>query len=58
MVWNDVRLMWDEAEFGGIEVIRIDASHLCSPDVILYNRQRETEEKTVLISNFKGTSIN
>jgi hypothetical protein len=38
MVWYDTRLMWDKEQFGGIEVIRFDASHLWTPDMILYNR--------------------
>lgn len=35
--WKDSRLTWDPKEFGGVEVIRLDADEVWKPDVTLYN---------------------
>lgn len=36
-VWQDYRLMWDPAEFGGVEKIPVLNSRLWKPDLVLYN---------------------
>jgi len=35
--WEDSRLKWDPTEYGGAEIIRIDAGEVWTPDVTLYN---------------------
>ena len=42
-VWNDTRLAYDPAKFGGIKVIRVNPSFLWTPDIILYNREAPLE---------------
>merc|ERR1712183_835999 len=37
LVWNDYRLQWNEDDYGGVSVIRVDPSHIWLPDVELYN---------------------
>lgn len=35
--WMDVHLRWNASDFGGISVIRLPASHIWKPDIVLYN---------------------
>jgi len=37
LVWNDFRLTWNETEFGGVNVIRINSKRLWLPDIEVYN---------------------
>jgi len=37
MVWNDYRLQWDEANFGGANVLRVYPGDMWLPDIELYN---------------------
>jgi len=36
-MWEDSRLKWSPEEYGGAEVIRLDANEIWKPDVTLYN---------------------
>jgi len=35
--WADPRLKWDPKDYGGVELIRLDAEDVWKPDVTLYN---------------------
>jgi len=37
LVWNDYRLQWNESDFGGVNVIRVDPNLLWLPDIEVYN---------------------
>ncbi|PAA67275.1 hypothetical protein BOX15_Mlig000461g1 [Macrostomum lignano] len=37
MMWNDYQLRWDPADFGGIQVIRLNPDKIWRPDIVLYN---------------------
>lgn len=36
-IWEDSRLKWEPSEYGGAELIRLEASEVWKPDVTLYN---------------------
>jgi hypothetical protein len=36
--WNDEVLNWNPADYGGIEEINVDSSHVWVPRLLLYNR--------------------
>ncbi|KAH9508742.1 Neuronal acetylcholine receptor subunit alpha-6 [Bulinus truncatus] len=36
-MWNDPRLKWNVSEFGGVRNVRLPASKLWVPDLVLYN---------------------
>ncbi|CAL1292369.1 unnamed protein product [Larinioides sclopetarius] len=36
--WNDVHLRWNASDFGGVTTVRIPASQIWRPDVILRNK--------------------
>ena len=38
MKWNDSFLLWNPADFEGIEDIRVPWKDIWTPDVVLYNR--------------------
>ncbi|KAJ8304467.1 hypothetical protein KUTeg_018050 [Tegillarca granosa] len=37
MTWIDANLVWDPKEFGGIEAIRVPATQIWKPDILMYN---------------------
>lgn len=37
LVWDDYRLQWDEADFGGASVFRINPKKIWLPDIEVYN---------------------
>jgi len=37
MRWNDYRLVWDPATFGGVDVIRVPGHQIWTPDIEVYN---------------------
>uniref|UniRef100_A0A8C2F7D1 Cholinergic receptor, nicotinic, beta 4 (neuronal) n=1 Tax=Cyprinus carpio TaxID=7962 RepID=A0A8C2F7D1_CYPCA len=45
--WNDYRLLWDPAEYEGIDKLRIPSRHIWLPDIVLYNNADGTYEVTV-----------
>ena len=36
-VWNDYQLIWDEADYGGIGVLRLPPDKVWKPDIVLFN---------------------
>lgn len=36
--WNDQVLRWDPDQFGGVTHIRLPASEIWTPDIVLYNK--------------------
>ncbi|XP_014203406.1 acetylcholine receptor subunit beta-like 1 [Copidosoma floridanum] len=36
-VWTDYQLQWDEADYGGISVLRLPPDKVWKPDVVLFN---------------------
>jgi len=37
-LWQDYQLRWEPSEFGGITVIRVMASKVWKPDIVLFNK--------------------
>jgi hypothetical protein len=37
-VWNDYQLQWDEADYGGIGVLRLPPDKVWKPDIVLFNK--------------------
>ncbi|XP_073983117.1 nicotinic acetylcholine receptor beta1 [Rhodnius prolixus] len=37
LVWNDYQLRWDEADYGGIGVLRLPPDKVWKPDIVLFN---------------------
>ncbi|CAG0921010.1 unnamed protein product [Notodromas monacha] len=37
VVWNDYQLRWDEADYGGIGVLRLPPDKVWKPDIVLFN---------------------
>lgn len=38
LVWNDYQLQWDEADYGGIGVLRLPPDKVWKPDIVLFNK--------------------
>ncbi len=38
LVWNDDQLQWDEADYGGISVLRLPPDKVWKPDIVLFNK--------------------
>lgn len=41
-VWNDYQLQWDEADYGGIGVLRLPPDKVWKPDIVLFNKSVST----------------
>jgi nicotinic acetylcholine receptor len=37
-VWSDYQLQWDEADYGGIGVLRLPPDKVWKPDIVLFNK--------------------
>ncbi|KAG8199964.1 hypothetical protein JTE90_006209 [Oedothorax gibbosus] len=37
LVWSDYQLRWDEADYGGINVLRLPPDKVWKPDIVLFN---------------------
>lgn len=37
-VWMDYQLQWDEADYGGIGVLRLPPDKVWKPDIVLFNK--------------------
>merc|ERR1719412_1688871 len=37
LVWKDYQLQWDEADYGGISVLRLPPDKVWKPDIVLFN---------------------
>lgn len=35
--WKDVLLAWNPEQFGGVDEVRVPASKIWTPDIVLYN---------------------
>ncbi|CAK9293207.1 unnamed protein product [Gordionus sp. m RMFG-2023] len=44
--WNDVNLKWNESEYGNIKDIRVAASKVWRPDILMYNSADERFDGT------------
>jgi len=40
MVWNDYRMQWNENDFGGVKVLRINPGDIWVPDIEVYNTKK------------------
>jgi nicotinic acetylcholine receptor, invertebrate len=38
LVWSDYQLQWDEADYGGIGVLRLPPDKVWKPDIVLFNK--------------------
>jgi hypothetical protein len=38
LVWTDYQLRWDEADYGGIGVLRLPPDKVWKPDIVLFNK--------------------
>ena len=36
--WQDVNLVWNSSEYGGIQSLRLPAEIIWKPDLLMYNR--------------------
>ncbi|KAM9640609.1 neuronal acetylcholine receptor subunit alpha-3 isoform 3-T3 [Morphnus guianensis] len=36
-IWNDYKLRWNPADYGGAEFIRVPSGQIWKPDIVLYN---------------------
>uniref|UniRef100_A0A4W3HLJ0 Cholinergic receptor nicotinic alpha 3 subunit n=1 Tax=Callorhinchus milii TaxID=7868 RepID=A0A4W3HLJ0_CALMI len=57
-IWDDYKLRWDPAEFGGVESIRVPCGKIWKPDIVLYNNavgDFQVEDKTRALLKFNGT---
>lgn len=45
-VWNDYQLQWDEADYGGIGVLRLPPDKVWKPDIVLFNKSVPTTVPT------------
>ncbi|XP_038640125.1 neuronal acetylcholine receptor subunit alpha-3-like [Scyliorhinus canicula] len=55
--WNDYKLRWDPAEYGGVEIIRVPSERVWKPDIVLYNNavaDFQVDEKTKVLVKFDG----
>ncbi|CAG0886492.1 unnamed protein product [Cyprideis torosa] len=50
-IWNDHGLRWNASDFGNISVIRIPASKVWRPDIILYNNADSQYNSAILSTN-------
>lgn len=37
-IWTDYQLQWDEADYGGIGVLRLPPDKVWKPDIVLFNK--------------------
>jgi len=43
-VWMDYQLQWDEADYGGIGVLRLPPDKVWQPDIVLFNKYEHTKK--------------
>ena len=44
-IWDNELLTWDPKDYDGIQTVRLDASLVWIPDIVLYNRLALTSKK-------------
>uniref|UniRef100_UPI00398F158D neuronal acetylcholine receptor subunit alpha-3-like n=1 Tax=Pristiophorus japonicus TaxID=55135 RepID=UPI00398F158D len=57
-IWNDYKLRWDPAEYGGIKFIRVPSEKIWRPDIVLYNNADgnfQVNAMTKIMLAFDGT---
>ncbi|KAM5173034.1 neuronal acetylcholine receptor subunit alpha-3-like [Mantella aurantiaca] len=56
-LWNDYKLKWEPSQYAGIEFIRIPASKIWRPDIVLYNNAVgifQVDDKVKAILKYTG----
>lgn len=48
-VWNDYQLQWDEADYGGIGVLRLPPDKVWKPDIVLFNKWVKVTPITLML---------
>ncbi|EZA61773.1 Acetylcholine receptor subunit alpha-like protein [Ooceraea biroi] len=51
--WYDYKLRWEPKEYGGVHMLHVPSDHIWRPDIVLYNKKKETIKKDGLVSNRK-----
>lgn len=46
--WDDYQLQWDEADYGGIQILRLPPDKVWRPDIVLFNKYVYTAKREVL----------
>ncbi|KNC27591.1 Acetylcholine receptor subunit beta-like 1 [Lucilia cuprina] len=49
LVWYDYQLQWDEADYGGIGVLRLPPDKVWKPDIVLFNNHARQTVRPVTI---------
>ena len=63
LVWNDYQLQWDEADYGGISVLRLPPDKVWKPDIVLFNKYEHIKNissystKKLFISTIRITNL-
>lgn len=55
--WTDYQLMWDESDYGGIQVLRLPPDKVWKPDIVLFNNadgNYEVRYKSNVLVNPQG----
>ncbi|KFP77693.1 Neuronal acetylcholine receptor subunit alpha-3, partial [Apaloderma vittatum] len=55
--WNDYKLRWNPADYGGAEFIRVPSGQIWKPDIVLYNNavgDFQVDDKTKALLKYTG----
>ncbi|KYO21325.1 hypothetical protein Y1Q_0001567 [Alligator mississippiensis] len=56
-IWNDYKLRWNPADYGGAEFIRVPSDRIWKPDIVLYNNavgDFQVDDKTKALLKYTG----
>ncbi|XP_074956078.1 neuronal acetylcholine receptor subunit alpha-3 isoform X2 [Phalacrocorax aristotelis] len=56
-IWNDYKLRWNPADYGGAEFIRVPSGQIWKPDIVLYNNavgDFQVDDKTKALLKYTG----
>ena len=56
-VWTDYQLQWDEADYGGIGVLRLPPDKVWKPDIVLFNKYEYQDSYLSTLLNLKNILI-
>jgi len=56
-VWMDYQLQWDEADYGGIGVLRLPPDKVWKPDIVLFNKYEYQNSYLSTLLNLKNILI-
>ena len=56
-VWTDYQLQWDEADYGGIGVLRLPPDKVWKPDIVLFNKYEYQNSYLSTLLNLKNILI-